>query len=416
VYFLVYAHKKTLKNVKAIHSKDKKMPKIPSLLSDTKIKKLKPKDKVYRLADGNNLYLEVKPNGKKYWRYRKGNSFLSIGEYPLISLKEARELAKEYKKSFELGINPKDTQNDTLSFSVLVEKYLKFKKDSISKKYYKNQVGKINNYFMPFLKDKDIKKISKQDILKIYEYAKDVKLPNDTKSNNNKSETIRKLHILIKEILRYGVHNELLDKNVAETIDLKQVVSKSEVKHFKAELDINNLRKIYKLVLEYQVNTTKNALRFLILTALRSGNIRNLVWEWVNFRKKVIIYPKEAMKTREEFRLPLTNTLIEILKEQKELVKSNYVFPSPIAPSKQMSENTLNYALKRMDLDIVPHGFRSSFSTICYENQRLHKFGYEVIEAQLSHKIGNQITRAYMRSDFLDERRELLEWWEGVLL
>jgi integrase len=77
-----------------------------------------------------------------------------------------------------------------------------------------------------------------------------------------------------------------------------------------------------------------------------------------------------------------------------------------------MSENTLNYALKRMDFNTTAHGLRSSFSTICYEHQREHGFSAEVIESQLAHKVGSKVTRAYLRSDFLDERRELLEWWE----
>ena len=81
-----------------------------------------------------------------------------------------------------------------------------------------------------------------------------------------------------------------------------------------------------------------------------------------------------------------------------------------------LSENTLNVAHKRLGIhDHNAHGWRSSFSTICYEHQREHGFGAEVIEAQLAHKFGNNVTRAYMRSDFLEERRKLLKWWEGYL-
>jgi len=81
-----------------------------------------------------------------------------------------------------------------------------------------------------------------------------------------------------------------------------------------------------------------------------------------------------------------------------------------------MSENTLNHAHKRLGIeDHNAHGWRSAFSTICYEKQREHGFGYEVIESQLAHKVGGSVKMAYLRSDFLEERRELLEWWERFL-
>lgn len=372
----------------------------------------------YKLSDGNGLYLEVLTSGKKVWRFRYRvsgrDNTKTIGEYPFVSLKEARVAALDYKEKLEKN-EPLTLDKNEKTFEEVVEKFLAFKEKSLSKKYFREQRGKIQNYLYPTLKNKKISKIKKADILSLLEKIPNIRLKNDTKSTQNKSETIRKVLILTREIFRFALHNDYISINPADAIDSKQIVPKREVQHFKAELDIDELRKIYCLIDEYPSELTKNALKFLMLTALRAGNIRNLVWKWVDLKKGVIVFPAEIMKNRDEFRLPLTNTLKNVLNTQKELTESEFVFPSPIAPSKRMSENTLRFALKRMDLDIVPHGFRSSFSTICYEKQKEHGFSMEVIENQLSHKVGNAVTRAYLRSDFLEERRELLIWWEEFL-
>jgi integrase len=105
-----------------------------------------------------------------------------------------------------------------------------------------------------------------------------------------------------------------------------------------------------------------------------------------------------------------------LFRQQINAKDSKYVFPSPLNKNKKISDVTPNIAHKRLGFpDHNAHGLRSSFSTICYEHQREHSFSAEVIETQLAHKMGSKITRAYLRSDFLEERRELMEWWELLL-
>ncbi len=116
------------------------------------------------------------------------------------------------------------------------------------------------------------------------------------------------------------------------------------------------------------------------------------------------------------FRLPMTKNTKNILnkmKKRNKIAKSEYVFFGK--NGKNMSENTLNRVHDRIGVDHTAHGRRSSFSTICYEHQNEHGFGYEVIENQLAHIVGNASSRPYLRSDFLEHRRELLEWWGKFL-
>jgi len=400
------------------------MPRLATPLTDTQIRKAKPKEKVYRLSDGNGLSIEIKPNGSKIWRFRyfrpltKKANTLSFGSYPEVSLKQAREMAQNARTLLSQDKDPAKikNENDVITFNDVVKSFLERKIKEWSEKHYKTTKNRIDNYLYS-LKDKDITKITKQDIINVLKKIQTTKLSNDTK-NSDKVDITKKIFYVLRQIFDEATHNDYISNNIVRSIDITKIIpKKNKVEHFKAELDIKQLQSIYKLINEYPTNTTRLALQFLILTALRPGNIRNLKWQYVDFNNKVIIYPPEAIKTKEEFRLPLTNTLTNILKEMKEITGSReFVFCSPIAPSKPMSENTLNYALKRMDLDITAHGFRSSFSTICYEHQREHRFSYEVIETQLIHKVENQVTRAYMRSDFLKERRELLVWWEKQLI
>ena len=146
--------------------------------------------------------------------------------------------------------------------------------------------------------------------------------------------------------------------------------------------------------------------------------MRNLKWEYIDWDKKIITFPKESMKAaHSDFRLPLTNTLLKILEYFKQFsIDKEYVFISS-KTNKPLSENFLPYQYKKLGYQGVhtPHGWRSSFRTIAAEKYKEHKFPFEVIEAQLHHKIGDKVTQAYLRTDFLDERRELLKWWEEFL-
>jgi integrase len=398
-------------------------------LNNTKIKNLKPKDKIYRVSDGNGLVLEVKPNGKKYFRVRytlfKKAKMYSIGEYPVISLAEARQECLNVKNKVAKGIDPVVDRQEKVRaavisskklFANIVDEFVRFKAKSLSKKYIEKYSLRITNYILPELGDKDIDKITKSDIIKTIKAVKDKKFSATTRQTD-KSETTKRIFSILQNIYKFALHNDYVETDVTSRIDINSLVPKSKVIHYKAITNEAEVKKLYKELTGYKSPLVALALEFLALSALRPGNIRNLKWEWVDMDKKIVFIPAEDMKMREDFRLPLTDRMIRILKKSEEIVgkRFEYVFCSPVAHSKRMSENTLNKVHKTVGYAHNAHGWRSSFSTICYEKQREHGFSYEVIETQLAHTVGNKVTRAYMRSDFIDERRKLLEWWDGFL-
>ena len=401
------------------------MPRIAIPLTDTKIKKAKPKDKMYKLFDGDGLYLEVKPNGRKVWRikYRlfgKEKTY-TIGDYPAVSLAQARAVTREIKQKVLDGIDPvaerqekKEIKKDKL-FKNIIADFLEKKQKEVSEVHFKKQKGRIENYILPDLGNKSIDTTTKRDIVRV---IKNVPLKHTpTTKKTDKIETARRVFSLLREIYRFALHNNYTEIDVTAAIDIKAILPKREVQNFKAILNENEFKEMYKeLFKDAKYKKTYLALQFLALTALRPGNVRHLMWEWIDWDKKIIVIPKEHMKTRKEFRVPLTDKLIDILnqmayfKPQKQgLVFFGRDYNTP------MSDNTFGKIIKSKGFNHTAHGFRASFATICYEKQKEHGFSAEVIETQLAHAIGNQVTRAYMRSDFLEERRKLLEWWEEFL-
>jgi integrase len=403
------------------------MAKVIAPLTEMKVKRAKPKEKLYKMFDGNGLYLEIKPTGKKTWRikyrlYNKEKTY-TIGEYPIIPLSQARGITQEIKNKILQGIDPVQDRKEKLItkelsnkkiFKNIVEEFLTLKSKEWSEVYYKKQVRRIEIYILPFLGNKPINLITKNEIVKIIKDVRKIVTP--TTKISNKSEVTKRIYLILRQIYTFALHNDYVDVNILDKIDINNLIPKEKVKHFDAITDINELKKLYKDIQSYP-SVNKFALEFLALTALRPGNIQNLKWEWIDWDKKIINFPAEVMKIRKDYRLPLTESLIHILEEMKQISLSIniYVFCSPVNFAKRMSENTLNQAIKKMGYNHRAHGWRASFSTLCYEHQKEHGFSSEVIETQLAHSVGNKVTRAYMRSDFLEERRELLQWWEKFL-
>ena len=409
------------------------MPKVNKPLTDKKIK-AEIKKGTKTISDGSISGLALYKTKTGYvWRLRYSyggkRSYYSIGEYPIVGLKEARELAREAKLSLEKGIDPNlhkkqqreelIRQQNRMRVVDLIDEYLEIKKQNVSEtRFKKNYVGTFNNYIIPYIGKKFIDEINKDEILALVKKVPKIKLKKATRSGNKTYKAKEVLNI-IKDMFEFAVDNGYLEYNPAYSIKLDRILPKHQEQHLKAITDEIKLKKLYKKILEIENPITSKILQFQALTLLRNGNIRNLKWEYIDWDKKIIIFPKESMKAaHSDFRLPLTNTLLEILEFFKQFSgDKEYVFISS-KTNKPLSENFLPYQYKKLGYQGIhtPHGWRSSFQTIVAEKYKEHKFQFEVIEAQLHHKIGGKVTQAYLRTDFLYERRELLKWWEKFLM
>jgi len=371
------------------------MPRVITPLTDKKIKSAKPKDKTYKLFDGGGLYVEIRKTGKKIFRFKDGNSTVTIGEYPIVTLLEAREWVRGKKKE-SLGISSK-------KFSEVCDEFFEKKQDELSQKHLKTQKRRVEMY-MSNLINKRINAIEKKDVVEVLLSA-------------DSNELKKRVFLLLRQIMKFAYARDYIEANVCDKIDLNEFVTKKEVKHLKAITDEDEFKELVKVLwgLDNIYKNVRLGFRFLILTALRSGNVRGLRWEWIDLKSRVIEFPASEMKNKTAFRLPLTDKLVEIL-EEVGIKDSGIVFHTYSEPNKKLSDMAFNMVLRRLGVDNhTTHGFRSSFSTICYKYQHIHRFSAEVIETQLSHSVGSEVARAYQRGDFLEERRKLIEWWEEFI-
>lgn len=391
-------------------------------LSDAQIRNAKAKEKDYKLFDGDGLVLLIKKSGKKVFIVRfkldGKESQKTLGQYPEVSLATAREQRAEIQNLLKSGVSPNtQVKKDSYDFDEVAELYFAFKSKDLSEDYIKKQKSRYRYYIQKGIGDKSANSITKLDIINLINNIPNVNT-RSTKQTDLR-ETMRTVLMLVSSIFKYGNMNELMNNSCYLNIDKKSMIPQRKNEHFKAVTGEKEFLNIYKLLKEYQGDIiTRYALIFLAHTALRSQNVRFLKWESVDFERRVVNFSASEMKSREEYRMPITCAMHNLLKEVYEFSKDHeYVFSSTLSKNKMLSENTLGYALKRMEIyDHSPHGFRSSFSTIVYENHKEHGFSSEVIEAQLSHTVGNKVKLAYLRSDFLEERRELLEWWDKFLM
>ncbi len=273
-------------------------------LSDSKIKKARPREKRYKLADGNGLYLYVLPSGRKRWklRYRHEGKNLeyTIGDYPVISLSEARKRAQELRQMIRDGIDPirakeekNEEQEEIILFKDVADVFLRFKEREYCPSHFLRQMKRIEQYILPAIGEKRVEEITKADIVKLVQNVPRVKTR--SAKNTDKAETARRIFTLVGQIYRFGLHNDLIKENVPERIDANEILPKVQGGRLKAVTKERDAKQLFALLLEYPDDITRLALEFLALSALRTGNICNLKWEWVDLDEEVAVFPAAAM-------------------------------------------------------------------------------------------------------------------------
>jgi len=398
------------------------MAKIILPLTDTEIKKAKSKEKDYKLRDGKGLYLLIKANGSKLWRYDyafngKRNT-MSLGIYDAVSLKEARGKRDEILNNINKGISPNFTKNQSTSntFKNISDQWFEIKKAEIEKSTFARNYAVIKNNCEDIMY-KEMKDITRQDILKLI----------NKMSSRGIYESIKRMLGQMYNIWKYAVTYEIVEHNIITDLNIDGIVQKKEVEHFAALTKEEDVRQLMKDIKEYRNNyksdiSTVIALELAPFLFFRSSNLRGLEWSEINYGKRLIEIPKNKMKNKKDFVFPISDFVIDKLKEIENYSKhiGKYVFVSPTHKDRCISENTLSNALKRMGYQNqhTIHGFRSTFSTWVYENLTTHGKHEDIIEMCLAHVTGGAVKNAYNRYDrmkYVEERRELIKQYEDYL-
>lgn len=388
---------------------------MPKSLSDAAVRNAKPKSKPYKIADGEGLFLLVMPNGSKYWRLKYffdgKEKTLALGVYPDIALADARDRRAQAKKLLANGADPSKAKkhakhlaslNAANTFEAIAREWYDQKKHEWSPKTAGMVLDRLERHILPKLSQRPISEINAPEILAVLRVVEGA----------GALEMARRVMHICGQVFMYAIATGRAERN--PVMDLRGALKSPVVKH-RAYLKEAELPTYLERLASY-VGTplTKLALQFLLLTFVRTTELRAARWEEVYWDKSEWRIPAERMKMREEHIVPLSTQAIAVLRElQKHSGAQQYIFPSETNPVTFMSENTMLYALYRMGYRsrATGHGFRSTASTILNENG----FRPDVIERQLAHSERNSVRAAYNHAQYLPERREMMQWWADFL-
>lgn len=403
------------------------------LLQDTEIKKAKAKEKEYFLNDGGGLRISIKPSGHKNWEYRytingkrKKTTFKS---YPIVSLVEARLKRQEYEKLIYNGIDPiehfKAIKEDNIidnqgMFLIVADEWLDRESKKTKENTHLTKVRIFENDIKPFLKNKHIRDVTKDDILKIIK-IKEIQAPN----------VASKIFIFFKSLFNYAIFKGYITQNIFENTKAEKeyYIKKQKVKHFSKITNEEILKELANDIYNYGgMHSIRNALRFVLHIPLRADNLCNLKWSYIDFDNKVLVIPRELMKVKDnnlpDFKMPLTDEIINILKEQQIFSgHKEWVFLGNNNRDPINSESP-NGALKRMGYNNEKkgkkqrlHSFRGTFRSLIDTLDIDSKFSFEVKEKALDHQEQSKTVRAYNnKSDYINQLKPLMEWWSNYVL
>ncbi len=385
------------------------------LLTDIKIKNAKPLAKPYKLGDGEGMFLYVHPSGSKYWRlkYRFAGKekLLALGVYPDISLQQARERRLEARKQLSVGNDPaiikKEVKRQVLinaenSFENIAREWHAHREANWTSRYAGFVLKRLETDIFPQLGSRSIKDISAPELLGALRLIE----------KRGALEIAQRALQCCGQIFMYAIATGRAERNPAN--DLKGAL-KTPVKQHYAHLQEIELPEFLKKLQIYKGELqTKLAIKLLVLTFVRTTELRGATWSEIDLSKAEWRIPAERMKMRRAHIVPLSKQAIVILENLQKLTGHwQYVFPNQSKPIKCMSENTILFALYRMGYHkrTTGHGFRHTASTILNENN----FRSDIIERQLAHVERNKVRGVYNHAEYLPERRQMMQWWADWL-
>lgn len=386
------------------------------MLTDAKIRALKPRPKLYRVADSAGLCLEITPKGAKHWRYRyrwAGKArMIGMGSYPVVTLAKARELHLEARRQLANGQDPAQLKRDAKHalieqekgrFPVFAAAWMEDRRSKVRPRTFDKIEAIVTDDLIPALRHSNIATITTPEAMRAL-------APLIERAPHMAIKAVGYLNGMIDQAIKAGIRPD------GRTLSLRGAVRLPRSKSVAAAIDEDGLKRVLTAIDAYENRIVRAALQLAALMALRPLNIVQARWDQIDRKKSVWTIPAEHMKTGEDHSLPLPKQARAILDRALEWAdRSGYVFPTQARRTTQhLHRDTLSKALRDSGLrgEHVPHGFRASFRTIARE-----EFGVDVdvLEAQLAHSPGNATQRAYNRSKHLRERAEVMQRWADYL-
>ncbi|MGX2948506.1 integrase arm-type DNA-binding domain-containing protein [Frederiksenia canicola] len=395
------------------------MARITKPLTNTEVERAKGREKEHTLSDGQGLYLLIKPNGSKLWRFNyykpftipKKRALLGLGKYPDISLQQARKIRDEYLALLAQNIDPQthrqeqeteETFRRKNTLRLIAEKWREKKSLEVQARTMEKNWARLENHLFDKLGDTPISAITPQIVIKALEPLKE----------RGVGDTLHRVIRLLNEVLNFAVNMGVIEFNKCVNVSASFAIPTTEntptirperLPEFMADLNNGNNSSQVKMLIKWQ-----------LLTMVRAKEAVSAEWAEIDFDKKTWTIPAEKMKGGKRSHIvPLSRQAISLLERMKRITgQSRFVFQSETKPQQSMNPQTANSAIKKLAGGkykgvLKGHGLRSIAST--YLNEQL--INYDVVEACLSHIIADQTRKAYNRSDYLEQRVDVMQLW-----
>ena len=394
------------------------------MLTDIQIKNAKPQDKDYPISDFGNLSIVIKTTGSKIWQHRfsiypngkRKEVIRRGGEYPSMSIKDARAWRDSNKELISQGITPpkkyeklKQVATDKATFNDIFGNWLHTMKKikGWSDDYATDTQQRANMYLLPKLGKLPIEDITIHIVRDLLMEIQDT----------GKLDTVDKVKGIVTRVLGHGVSRGVMEINVALSLSPDLFIKKKD-KHYAHAKTPQELKEILLKLREVKSKqSVRTALTLLPHLLLRPKEVVELKWEYFDFNEKMIIIPAEAMKIKKKIHhVPLSNTTFLIFRNLKSMsLDSPYCFPSPTNRNKAIAPESLNKSMRSVGISkeqFTAHGNRHTAATII--GNHLPNIRSEVVDAQLHHTISG-VSGIYNQADYLDERKIMMKDWSNYL-
>jgi integrase len=397
------------------------------MLTDTGIKKLKPKDKPFKVTDANGLYLDVSKVGSKVFRFRyrhpqtKKEQVFTIGEYPAITLKQAREMRDKARELLAVGVDPNEdkkqksidlldkanqikAQDNRMTFGELFNQWYAHNEKSWSYVYALKITQRAEKHLLPIIGQMAIEDIKPMDVIKVLKLSE----------AGGRVDLTTRIRQYITRAYRYGIGFGYCEQNPASELP-NDIFEKAVKENYAHTTDPKVLTQVLKAIDSYTGDiSTKKALELAPYIFLRSKELAGIRWDEIDLEKRLIEVPAERMKKKRPHVVPMSSKVIEIIEYMQPLSGDcEYLFPSPRTKARPINEGSLNPGLHRLGFKNIQtfHGFRHTASTM------LNEMGFmgDVIEKQLAHEEANKVRGAYNKAQYLPQRKAMLQAWSDYL-
>ncbi|WP_274371082.1 tyrosine-type recombinase/integrase [Morganella morganii] len=384
-------------------------------LTDAKLRTLKPKEKVYRLGDSAGLYIEVAVNGSRYWRMKYRflgkEKRLAFGVYPEVTLAEAREKRDAARKLLASGSDPAEAKkiakaaqqsNAENTFEAVAREWHTSKADRWSLRYRDEIIDTFEKDIFPYIGKRPIAEIKPLELLETLRKME----------KRGALEKMRKVRQRCGEVYRYAIITGKAEYNPAP--DLATALTPPKKQHFPF-LTAEELPYFLKDLAGYTGSViTKTATKIILLTAVRTQELRFARWQDIDLEKGIWEIPAEVMKMKRPHIVPLSEQVVMLFKQLEPISKHHpLVFIGRNDPRKPISKESINQVIELLGYKgrLTGHGFRHTMSTILHEQG----FNSAWIETQLAHIDKNAIRGTYNHAQYLDGRREMMQWYADYI-